>query len=935
MCQDADRRDNGRLLGLRVLLGAVLVGAAPLASVHAQAGDGSAPDDRLEAFLLDRGMLELLVRQLESRLDRTTLSRERTEVAERLASVYARLLSDADSAEDQRRWERSAARLLSLVPDANTLELRLSLARAAYTRVESVAERYRLRMADDAERTDALLRLRDLRGRFVVIARDADRRVRELEREEERSPRVESGWLAEALGQARRQRSMAQYLAGWSAYFLAELGDDAVSHATDAIVSFGWLLGADRNAEPDLAGLGVASLRYEHIARAALATAMCYGLRGQTGTAEEWLTVLDEAPEVPGSVREQVFSRRLALRARAGEWSSVAMLVSEKRRSPALDQLEGGYVRGEPLSVSNARLLAVEAFEELERRGSQAYTDWRIARLRDIALGDLVVTEQLGHVLDLAGIYNTERFGDSSFVALHVRGLALYQSARDQHEQSGRSEAPSEAPEVVAQYRRAAELLEHAQRAVDASAFEAAGANTSLLIGLARFYGGRAASGEGGGTLFISSADALEDASARFSDPRRGADALWMAIRALDQIEETVGVDGASEVGVRRDELVKRFLQTYPDDEKSAALIIRLAESESIPASDRLSLLRGVPASNPLRESALRYATSLAYSMYRDADSEADRDFASDQFVELAEPLIAIDQRRGLGGDRAAQRAAVARARQAADAALSVRVPDLSRAERIVDVLHRMLLDGFAGATEAESEILFRRAQLALAKGDQRGAEQIVDQLRDRGDEFAAPSVRVFYRDAAIEYERVIGAQADRAVVLAAAERLISAGADLLVQLEGQDSLSEGDRTLVVAVRIRIGRAAQQVWRMSGDDDLLRVAYARFRDALQEQPRNVEALRGVGQTGEAAGEPEAALDAWRLLLSGLPAESEAWFEARTEHLAILARLDPDRARQVIRQHAVLYPAIGPAPYRERLIGIAAGLGIELRAGGGS
>ncbi len=91
------------------------------------------PADRLEAYLLDRGMLELLVRQLEQRLASERTSRARTDVAERLASVYARLLSDASGAAEQRRWESAAARLLQGVPEANTIELRLSLARSART----------------------------------------------------------------------------------------------------------------------------------------------------------------------------------------------------------------------------------------------------------------------------------------------------------------------------------------------------------------------------------------------------------------------------------------------------------------------------------------------------------------------------------------------------------------------------------------------------------------------------------------------------------------------------------------------------------------------------------------------------------------------------------------------------------------------------------
>jgi hypothetical protein len=466
----------------------------------------------------------------------------------------------------------------------------------------------------------------------------------------------------------------------------------------------------------------------------------------------------------------------------------------------------------------------------------------------------------------------------------------------------------------------------------DAQKFSVAAANTNLLIGLAKYYGGRGRPDKSQSPSFAAAADALEAAAARFTDPQKGADALWMAIRALDEIEEPEDPEAANALASRRDALVKRFLQQYPEDQKSAALIIRLAEAENVPAEERLNLLREVPNSNPLRESALRYAASLAFTMYREAENESDRDFAATQFAELAEPLIAIDQRRGDGGDVAAQRAAVSRARQVADALLAMRVPDLARTERVIDALNRMLLDGFETADEAESEILFRTAQLALAKGDERTAEQIVKQLRERGDEFAAPSVRVFYRDAAIAFERAVASKAADSTVIEAAERLLSAGGELLEQISRQSNRSEGDETLAVGVRIRMGHAAQRVWALNDDQAMLSIAYARFSEALRAQPRNSEALLGVGRTGGPAGHAEEALDAWRVLLSGTRAGSGDWFEARVEHLSLLAGLNPDRAKEVLRQHAVLYPELGPEPYRARLIEIGEDLGLTLPLG---
>jgi hypothetical protein len=883
------------------------------------------PADRLEAYLLDRGMLELLVRQLEQRLASERTSRARTEIAERLASVYARLLSEASDAAEQREWESAASELLRNVPEANTVELRLSLARAAYTRVESVAERFALRMIDEPERVDAITRLTELKSRFASIGADADRRVRELEREEERAPRLEASWLAEALAQARRQRSMAYYLAGWSSYFLAQLSDNATAPASDALRSFGWLLGADRGDEATLDDLPVASLRYEHVARAAVAAASCYALRGQAAVAEQWLSTIEDAEAVPDAVRSQIFARRLTIRADAGDWGGVAALVSERRATEPMSQRDAGYRAATPLNVPNARLLAVHTFEAIDRLDSGAYRDWRIGRLRDIALGDLVIQGQLGHVIDLASRYNTERFGDESFVSLYVRGLTLYQNARDAQNDGEGSDEPTGDPTLAQQYREASELLAHALRTVDAEEFSSARANTMLLIGLAHFYGGQPMGDRD--SSFTDAVDSLERAASEFADAERGADALWMAIRALDAQADLSGGDVDNGLTERREALIGRFLREYPADEKAAALIIRLAESESIPAQERLRLLREVPDTNPLRESALRYAASLAYDVYR-AASEDDRDFAATQFGQIAEPLIAIDQQRGASGDTAAQRAAVARARQVAEAILSMRVPDLARAERVVEALRRMLVDNFAGAQDAEEEILFRAAQLALVRGDQQDAEQIVDRLRERGGEYADSSVRVFYRDAALAFERALAGDAPESEIVSTGERLLSVGQELLAQVE---SVGEEDRNvdLEVGIRVRVAGAAQVLHRLQGDDAMLQLAYSQFAKALDAQPRNVDALRGVAELGADAGSPERALEAWRTLLAGLRAGSEQWFEVRTEHLEVLAIVDRERASAVLRQHAVLYPQLGPEPYRTRLRELAGELGVTL------
>lgn len=920
------------LIRWAIALSALHAAAMP---AHAQdAEDRSGPDDRLEEFLLDRGMLELLVQQLEQRIDTATDTRERTEVAERLAGVYARLLSEAGSVEEQRRWESAGERLLQQVPDANTIELRLGLARASYTRIEQVAERYVLRMLGEAERVDAVARMSDLRGRFAAIGMEADRRVRELEREEERGARIETEWLAEALAQARRQRSMAFYLAGWSAFHVAEMGRDPAA-ATEAIKHFGWLLGAERLSEPRLDDVSEASLRYEHIARAALATAAAHAIRGNIATAEQWIDAIESTEGLSPGVRDQIFTRRFILESSSGDWSSASGVVTERRGTPPLRSESESDEYGDPLPVGLARLVAVYCFEEIRRNPDTAYMPWQVERLRDLALGDLMVQDQLGHVLDLARRYSSDRFGDESFISLHIRGLMLYQEARDSHTSGGSgTDEPTGDPDIAKLYREAAELFVHSLRTPDASRFVQAHANTRMLIGLSIFYAGEHSDAERGIGL-DAAADALVLASSEFTDRERAADALWMAIRSLDQRLKAAEEDLERAVRARRDELIARFLREYPENQKSAALVLRLAESSTIPTQQRIELLMSVPEGNPLRVTSLRTAAMLAYEMYQNAKGD-ERDAHAARFLEIAEPLLMSEQRSAFAGDERSQRYAVARARQVAEASLSMRVPDLVRAERAIALLEKMLIEGVAGASDVESEIRFRRAQLALASGRQGEAERIIRELSESGSDLGESSVRLFYRDVVIEFERVDRPGTEASRIVEVGRRLVRVGQDMLDQIASDDaSMTQQQRELLISVRNRVGTAAKRVWEIESDKSALSIAFAQFRAALSLDPKNADALRGVAELGGPAGDDLASLEAWRTLVSGYRAGSEAWFEARTGHLVALARVDRERALTVLRQHAVLYPDLGPEPHATRLRELARELGMDLPGEGGA
>ena len=122
---------------------AVLAGSPALAQVAGDLAPGDAPERRVEQYLEEHGLLEALASQLAERLGASS-GQDRIAIAERLAGVYVALLTQAPTADDRARWERAGRALLASVPEADSIDLRLDLHRAAYARAEEIAERWRI-----------------------------------------------------------------------------------------------------------------------------------------------------------------------------------------------------------------------------------------------------------------------------------------------------------------------------------------------------------------------------------------------------------------------------------------------------------------------------------------------------------------------------------------------------------------------------------------------------------------------------------------------------------------------------------------------------------------------------------------------------------------------------------------------------------------------
>src|SRR5690606_18662983 len=121
------------------------IGLAMALSCAAAAQESSA-DRALEKYLERLGQRTLLIEHLEQRLGRTA-GAERAGLAERLTRLVAEELEAASSPARRAELERRARALLDVIPEGDSIDLRLSLHRATYANAEEVAERWRLRLA--------------------------------------------------------------------------------------------------------------------------------------------------------------------------------------------------------------------------------------------------------------------------------------------------------------------------------------------------------------------------------------------------------------------------------------------------------------------------------------------------------------------------------------------------------------------------------------------------------------------------------------------------------------------------------------------------------------------------------------------------------------------------------------------------------------------
>lgn len=863
------------------LLTAMLAFAIACAPAPGQDGPDDTRDGQLERYLEQRGLDRLLAQHLETVITAATGTR-RIAIAERLGSTYARILARSDDPLLQADTIAKASDLLEAVPAADSFDLRIALIKARYLRAEETAERYRLLIAGDDERERAAESMSSIAGELAMLASTAGRRVESMERRERSGSIADPVSFRAELAEARRQRSLASYYAGWSNYYDAMLTGERVPIRA-ALEHFGVLLGGD-GREPSIDKMPKSLLRYEHVARAAVGVALSHGLSGNHRLAVAWLEALEGADDANPEVIAQLFNRRVTLLAGARRWDALARSV-ERRRDARLSQPSPN-----PLRVAEARLLAVEVLGAVRASDSDQARRDAVEPIVQCALSDLIARSETAQVLDLVDRFGTLPIGDEGFIAQYVRGLRAYRAARARHESSPLDPGkPTRDPELVEAYLEAADLLAYAFANPDAAAFVEERANTGIMLGMALYYKDTPAE----------AADRFEETTRIAPKGDRHAESLWMTVASLERAVE----NGRTELGDRLRGAAALFVRMYPGTDRAARLLLRFADDDLLDPDAAVAMLLELDRSSPIYDAARAHAADTLYRRYARSREPARTTIAS-RFLPVAMDRIEAGLRTLRDGDVSGLDGLLIRARQALDAALTPLATDPSAARRAFAALQEIGVrapDTLASA-DIDAELIYRKLQLAIAEGDADAERSAYQELSTLGGAYLDAAGRFLF-------ERARAAWADSGDP-ADARRVVEIGTGLL----GTDEIPRARLTVADSV----ANAATSLWTTQTDRVMLMVALDLDRLVARSHTPTSGLLRRLAKNAEAAEEPTLARETWERLAAALPPSDPAWYEARYESIRLLADQSRDDALAAIHQHAVLYPDLGPPPWGDRL-----------------
>ncbi|MFO0828350.1 MAG: hypothetical protein U0572_09380 [Phycisphaerales bacterium] len=851
-------------------------------------------DDELIGYLDRVRLSRLLAEHLERELAGGAIGEQRQHIVDRLAEVYPQLLEQEDDPARRDDLVRRSAVLLEKEAPKRGESLRLAMIRARYRGASRVAEDYRVALCDDAAAKDAASALASLAQAAADLRAKLDQRAKDLERRGDRAGGVEGDRIVDRADVFRGMAQEALGLEAWSHYYRSILTDDR-SLGEKAQALFGRIIDTGESfPTPKDVSLDLRS--NEFFANTLLGMALSKARTESLPTAMEWLALLD-VDRVPLALRKQLPAWRLAIAADRSEWAAAREVLHTIVADPATP-------------TAWLRLAAVAGLRAPESNPAAA------SLVRE-AIAALASRRELAQIADIARRFGDRAIGSTGFASQYVRGVTTYERARNAKDAGDKTTAAN-------LFRDASEQFESALKASDAAQFESAIASCRTLAGWSRFERGDF---DQALTLFTDAASA---------DPR-DEEPEWMALVSLEKIV------AAMPAGDRRTELandlrsrIDAFLGRHPSSTKVPELLVRRMALADVPRREDLERLLAMDDGTTGAADAKRQAVLGLYRLFRESRG-AERTAAGKRFLAAMHKLAPVGAHPldGLpGGDPAV-------ARQALEIALSVEVNDPTAAETILAAIDANARAKKLDVTAFEYELTLRRVQLALARDQLPAAMEQLATMEHASDEAARKALdlarrHVFrYASARLRDTSLGTGGTDRGAVVAATVQTGDALIRIAENEAGSLDKAIADATME-AVAFTTAEAIAEASTADVNAERTARGLALAQALIKRTPKDPALLETLATLSAASGDKSAAAECLRQVVAGSVVESERWYRAKVRLIELLADVDPERARAVLRQHVKLQPHYGPSPWGDRLRALEKELGAAPNrdAGGG-
>lgn len=849
------RRKNLHLIALLLI-------ASAIKAAHAE-------PDPLARFLTSHGMVDLLEVHLSENIRRARDEEARQAAVGALAAFYLRSIREMSPDLPERERLIARAWTLSSAYELDSLiELRLELLIERYLPIERVVELHVLLLAENEDSARAKKELAEIEQRLERIESACQKQLSSLERRARSARTTDTEAVAEEIGIMRRNLSLTRYYIGWSGYSEATLNDRIVGNET--IAAFGHLFGA-KGQIPTMDDLNHASLEYEHVARAAIGTALCKARNGDTITARTWLKRIESDKAIDMVIREQALSRRLQVESQAGAWDETLEVIQRLQED-----------RDEPLLTPEARFVAIQV---LESRARQPIADVDQENAVREALGDLVKRGEIGHILDLQRRYGSLPLLANRFVSRYATAL-LTLSEAESDDSGGR-------------FLTAASLFAEAIKSKDADQFPNELLDCQLKLAYCEIKADRP----------NEAIRVLTPLLADEPDEPILEQARWLQLVALDLAFN----DGKQSLDDKIDEAVLEYILAYPRSANAAKLLLRHGLDADIDQSTAIATLLALPDDDPSADPAHRMLVQMYHKQYRDSD-RTDR-AAAMSAIEHAEWVWSHAPDEPLDASDAISRLKLIRM------TLDIAMDDIDKHQRLITraILRGILLvESDPSLLAYKDEILHRRIQFLLHAQNLERAEQERSQMHDPDGVFAQSATRLIFAAA-------LNASQQDPSNIEHARRLVSIGSELIQYIlpPAPETINPNDSAIIASVAI----AAQRVAESEPSSQTEALVYRLAKVVLERGVPNEDLLRLTAELAQTRGDQDIALKAWLLLLAQYTHDESQWYEARYESFRLLLLIDRQRAQQAIDQFRVLHPNPGPDPWGSKiqeLIGSAPG-----------